>query len=107
MGHQPCRAIGCAGPFLLTSKLSQILEYSHLTNLKADAVIKKLFGVSYDPSQVGRLLKKAGWTRAPERSTKAATEGSSTKPTCRLTMARRNTSGAQKKRRLKSEPSCM
>lgn len=32
-------------------------------NRAAGAVIKKLSGVSYDPSQVGRLLKKVGWTR--------------------------------------------
>lgn len=29
----------------------------------AGAVIKKLFNISYDPSQVGRLLKKVGWSR--------------------------------------------
>ncbi len=29
----------------------------------AGAVIKTCLGVSYDPSQVGRLLKKLGWSR--------------------------------------------
>lgn len=33
------------------------------TRPRVNEVIKKLFGVSYDPSQVGRLLKKGGWTR--------------------------------------------
>lgn len=33
------------------------------TRPRVNEVIKKLFGVSYDPSQVGRLLKKAGWSR--------------------------------------------
>lgn len=33
------------------------------TRPRVNDVIKKLFGVSYDPSQVGRLLKKAGWSR--------------------------------------------
>ncbi|QIP12977.1 winged helix-turn-helix domain-containing protein [Spirosoma aureum] len=28
-------------------------------------MIKKLFGVSFDPTQVGRILKKVGWTWAP------------------------------------------
>ncbi|WP_394366425.1 helix-turn-helix domain-containing protein [Spirosoma utsteinense] len=34
-----------------------------LMNRAAGAVINRLFGVSYDPSQVGRLLKKVGWSR--------------------------------------------
>ncbi len=33
------------------------------TRPRVNAVIGKLFNVSYDPSQVGRLLKKAGWSR--------------------------------------------
>ncbi len=33
------------------------------TRPRVNEVIKKLFGISYDPSQVGRLLKKVGWTR--------------------------------------------
>ncbi len=33
------------------------------TRPRVNEVIKKLFGVSYDPSQIGRLLKKAGWSR--------------------------------------------
>lgn len=32
------------------------------TRPRVNEVIKKLFGISYDPSQVGRLLKKAGWS---------------------------------------------
>lgn len=47
------------------------------TRPRVNDVIKKLFGVSYDPSQVGRLLKKAGWTGAPERSAEATEEGTS------------------------------
>lgn len=33
------------------------------TRPRINEVIKKLFDVSYDPSQVGRLLKKIGWSR--------------------------------------------
>lgn len=33
------------------------------TRPRVNEVIRKLFGVSYDPSQIGRLLKKVGWTR--------------------------------------------
>ena len=33
------------------------------TRPRINEVIKKLFGVSYDPSQVGRILKKIGWSR--------------------------------------------
>jgi transposase len=33
------------------------------TRPHVNEVIKKLFDVSYDPSQVGRLLKKVGWSR--------------------------------------------
>ncbi|NID11661.1 helix-turn-helix domain-containing protein [Fibrivirga algicola] len=32
------------------------------TRLCVNAVIIKLFGISYDPSQVGRLLKRVGWS---------------------------------------------
>ena len=38
------------------------------TRPRVNEVIKKLFGISYDVSQVGRLLKKVGWTRQkPQR----------------------------------------
>lgn len=38
------------------------------TRPRVNEVIKKLFGVSYDPSQVGHLLKKVEWTRQkPQR----------------------------------------
>lgn len=33
------------------------------TRGRVNEVIKKSFSVSYDPSQVGRLLKKVGWSR--------------------------------------------
>lgn len=33
------------------------------TRPRVNEVIKTCFGVSYDPSQVGRLLKKVGWSR--------------------------------------------
>jgi transposase len=33
------------------------------TRPRINNVINKLFGVSYDPSQIGRLLKKVGWSR--------------------------------------------
>lgn len=33
------------------------------TRPRVNEVIKTRFGVSYDPSQVGRLLKKLGWSR--------------------------------------------
>lgn len=33
------------------------------TRPRVNAIITRLFGVSYDPSQVGRLLKKVGWSR--------------------------------------------
>lgn len=33
------------------------------TRPRVNEVIRKLFDVSYDPSQVGRLLKKMGWSR--------------------------------------------
>jgi transposase len=33
------------------------------TRQRVNAIITKLFGVSYDPSQVGRLLKRVGWSR--------------------------------------------
>lgn len=32
------------------------------TRVRVNAVIKTMFGVSYDPTQVGRILKKAGWS---------------------------------------------
>ncbi len=33
------------------------------TRPRVNEVISRLFGVSYDPSQIGRLLKKVGWSR--------------------------------------------
>ena len=33
------------------------------TRKRVAAVILKLFGEKYDPTQVGRILKKAGWTK--------------------------------------------
>ena len=33
------------------------------TRPRINEVIKKMFGVNYDPSQVGRILKKLGWSR--------------------------------------------
>lgn len=33
------------------------------TRPRVDEIIKKLFVVSYEPSQIGRLLKKMGWSR--------------------------------------------
>lgn len=33
------------------------------TRPRVNEVIKRLFGVSYDPSQIGRLLKKMAWSR--------------------------------------------
>jgi transposase len=41
------------------------------TRPRVNTVIQKLFGVSYDPSQVGRILKKVGWSRQkPQRQAK-------------------------------------
>lgn len=38
------------------------------TRPRVNEVIKKLFGVSYDPSQVGRILTKLSWSRQkPQR----------------------------------------
>ncbi|UHG91712.1 helix-turn-helix domain-containing protein [Spirosoma oryzicola] len=42
------------------------------TRLRVNEIIKKLFGISYDPSQVGRLLKKVGWTAPAARSSETA-----------------------------------
>lgn len=33
------------------------------TRSRVNQLINKLFGVSYDPSQIGRLLKRAAWSR--------------------------------------------
>lgn len=33
------------------------------TRSRVNQVVTRLFGVSYDPSQIGRLLKRAGWSR--------------------------------------------
>jgi transposase len=32
------------------------------TRARVKAVIEKIFGVSYDPTQIGRILKKLGWS---------------------------------------------
>lgn len=60
---------------LTTDQLSQLIEELNKgaqhhgfagavwTRPRINEVIKKLFNVSYDPSQVGRLLKKVGWSR--------------------------------------------
>lgn len=32
------------------------------TRQRVNSVIERLFGVSYDPTQVGRILKKLGWS---------------------------------------------
>jgi len=38
------------------------------TRPRVNQVLKKLFDVSYDPSQIGRILKKLGWSRQkPQR----------------------------------------
>jgi len=33
------------------------------TRKRVGAVIERLFGQKYDPSQIGRILKKAGWSK--------------------------------------------
>lgn len=52
----------------LTAELAKGAEHHGFsgqvwTRLRINQVINKLFGVSYDPSQIGRLLKKVGWSR--------------------------------------------
>ena len=52
----------------LVEELNKGAEYhgfpGHVwTRPRVNEVIKRLFGVSYDPSQIGRLLKKVAWTR--------------------------------------------
>ena len=52
----------------LVEELNKGAEYQGFagavwTRPRVNEVIKKLFNVSYDPSQVGRLLKKVGWSR--------------------------------------------
>jgi transposase len=52
----------------LTTELTKGAEHHGFsgqvwTRLRINGVIDKLFGVSYDPSQIGRLLKKVGWSR--------------------------------------------
>lgn len=38
------------------------------TRPRVNELIKRFFGVSYDPSQIGRLLKRVGWSRQkPQR----------------------------------------
>ncbi|MBC3788473.1 winged helix-turn-helix domain-containing protein [Spirosoma utsteinense] len=38
------------------------------TRPRVNEVVKELFGISYDPSQIGRILKKVGWSRQkPQR----------------------------------------
>jgi len=64
-----------ATPKLTDAQLAQVVEElnkgaeqhgfpGHIwTRPRVNQVIIRLFGVSYDPSQVGRLLKKVGWSR--------------------------------------------
>jgi transposase len=52
----------------LVEELSKGAEYhgfpGHIwTRPRVNEVIKKLFAISYHPSQVGRILKKVGWSR--------------------------------------------
>ena len=61
-------------PKITPQQLSQLVEelnqgaVSHgfpgqiWTRARVNEVIGRLFGVSYDPTQVGRLLKKVGWS---------------------------------------------
>lgn len=46
------------------------------TRRRVGAVIERLFGVKYDPSHVGRLLKKAGWSlQRPTKQARQRSEG--------------------------------
>lgn len=52
----------------LVEELQKGAEYHGFTGAvwtrpRINEVIKKLFNVSYDPSQIGRILKKVGWSR--------------------------------------------
>lgn len=61
-------------PKLTSEQLSQLVEelahgaVSHgfpghiWTRARVNELIGRLFGVSYDPTQVGRILKKVGWS---------------------------------------------
>ncbi len=61
-------------PKITPEQLSQLVEQleqgaashgfpGHIwTRSRVNALIGKLFGVSYDPTQVGRILKKVGWS---------------------------------------------
>lgn len=61
-------------PKITAQELSHLVEELNLgavshgfpghvwTRVRVNVVIGRLFGVSYDPTQVGRLLKKAGWS---------------------------------------------
>ena len=61
-------------PKITAQELSHLVEELNLgsvshgfpghvwTRGRVNVVIGRLFGVSYDPTQVGRLLKKAGWS---------------------------------------------
>lgn len=57
----------------LVSELHKGAEYHGFsgavwTRPRVNEVVKRLFGVSYDPSQIGRILKKVGWSRQkPQR----------------------------------------
>ncbi|GAA4457724.1 hypothetical protein GCM10023189_28900 [Nibrella saemangeumensis] len=68
------------------------------TRKRVKAVIEQLFEVSYDVSQVGRILKKVGWTGTPGRSAEASKEGPPTKARSRARVARRAPTGTKKKR---------
>ncbi|MCC5610929.1 helix-turn-helix domain-containing protein [Nostoc sp. CHAB 5834] len=59
------------------------------TRPRVNEVVRKLFGISYDPSQIGRILKKVGWTGAPERPTETTAESQSPRPSSRGSMAGR------------------
>ncbi|MBC3789486.1 winged helix-turn-helix domain-containing protein [Spirosoma utsteinense] len=64
-----------AAPRLTKEQLAQLVEelnkgpqHHHFpgeiwTRKRVKAVIEKFFNVSYDPTQVGRILKKVGWSR--------------------------------------------
>lgn len=71
------------------------------TRPRVNEVVKRLFGVSYDPSQIGRILKKVGWTGAPERSTEATAESPPAGPSGYDSMARRAHTRTQKKPKMK------
>lgn len=69
----------------LVKELNKGAEYhgfpGHVwTRPRVNEVIKRLFGVSYDPSQVGRLLKKVEWTRQNRIAEATAAQSLSARP---------------------------